>query len=124
MLFLCFIGVRLETLSFTAVFQSPFTIFCVGMLFFAFVFFDMVAYTFHLGPVSCVFDFCLRLFLLSAGAFAFVLLSVVVVVFARSLPFAFVDYADRTSKKKLEKAEIGRYIHTHTDTHTLSTFYK
>ena len=62
------------------------------MLSFAVVCFDMGAYSFHLGPASCVFLFAFadaRLFFLSAGAFEFVLLSVVVVS-ARSLPFALV----------------------------------
>ena len=44
MLFLCFIGVRLETLASIAVFQLPFTIICLGMLSFGRVCCDMVAF--------------------------------------------------------------------------------
>ena len=86
MLFLCFIGVRLETPASTAVFQSPFTIICLGMLSFAFACFDMVAYSFlfagvlfFLFMIACLHLLTFALVFLSTGAFAFVLLSVVVV---------------------------------------------
>ena len=84
MLLLCFVGVRLGTLACTAVFQLPFTIICFGMLSFAFVCFDMVAYSCLLASFSFVYYTLFHLLtfalvFLSAMAFAFILLSTVVV---------------------------------------------
>ena len=94
MLLLCVIGVRLDILVSTAIFQLPFTIICLGMLLFVVDCFDMVAYSCRLASVSFVSYTLFHLLtfalvFLSAGAFAFVLLSLAVVC-TRCFPFALV----------------------------------
>ena len=91
---MCFIDVRLVTFASIAVFSIAVTIICLNMLSFAFDRFDMVVYLFVRHPSLVVsyslFSFvCVRFGVLDCGAFAFVLL-LIVVVCIRSLPLAFV----------------------------------
>ena len=89
MLLLCFFGVRFVMLASFAIFQLPLTISCSGMLSFAFVCFDLVAYSCRLAAMSCGFLIFFCFAFLRAGAFALVLLFVTVVC-SLSLPSVFV----------------------------------